>query len=161
MGWAGTAARLGAVTRLLRGGHSAAPRRRGLDPDACAPRAEAFGRRVRGGELKAFPDFGSHRPGGARTTKPPSTPSTFADSEMVPRDSRKGRVYKGSELESRTRAAEEDRTDSGLRGSWDSRAFDLPGYCASQSGLGDGRKTLGERGYVVHLSLMPLNTAVC
>lgn len=116
---------------------------------------------MRGGELEAFSDCGSYRPGGARTTKLSSTPTTFAASEMVPRDSRKGRVWKGSEVESHTRAAEEDLTDSGLQGFWDSRAFDLRGYCASQSGLGDGRKTWGGEGSVVHLSLTPLNTAVC
>lgn len=66
-------------------------------------------------------------------------------------------MRKGSELEAHTRAAEEDSTDSGLWEAWDSGAFDLPGPCASWSGLGDGRKTPGQGDNVVHLSLTPLN----
>lgn len=146
MGRAEAAARLGAVTRLLGGGADLplTPARGGQRLPADTTRevscrlfltVTAAGRTVRG--PRCLPLLTRLQP-----------------LKWFPQDPRKGRVWKGSESESHTRATEEDHTDSGLPGS---RAFDLPGPCASQSGLGDGRKTWGKREYMVRLPLTPVN----
>lgn len=146
VGLAGAAARLRAVTRLLRGGADRPPTltRGGQRLRAAATREVSW---------RLFPTGAAAGPAvrGPRRLFPLFNP--FSTSEMVPRDPREGWVWKDSELAARTRAAEEDSTGHWLGGGGSGRGA---GPSASGAGCGVVGGSEGGEG-MVHLSLSPLH----
>lgn len=137
VGLAGAAARLRAVTRLLRGGADRPPTltRGGQRLRAAATREVSW---------RLFPTGAAAGPAvrGPRRLFPLFNP--FSTSEMVLRDPREGWVWKDSELAARTRAAEEDSTGHWLAGGGERAG------CRTQrvrSGLWGGRRLGGREGH--------------
>lgn len=131
MGRAEAAARLGAVTRLLGGGADLplTPARGGQRLPADTTREVSW---------RLFPTVAA----AGRTVRGPRCIPLLTPLQPLkwfPKTPERGECGKAQSW-SLTPALQKRTTLSGLQRS---RAFDLPGPCTSQSGLGDGRKTWG------------------
>lgn len=143
--------------RAPRGGNSAAPRRRGLAPDARARRAEAPGRRDPGGELEASPTVAAAGPAVRRQRCLLLSPTPLQPLKWFPETPDRGGCGRAPSSRLAPALGKRAALTAGSGGRGTPAPLSLRDPAGPGAGWGMVGRFGGEGEKVVHLSLTPLN----